>query len=333
VPAARRFDVFNGDADGICALQQLRLDDPCESVLVTGTKRDIALLQRVQAAPGDRITVLDVSLDRNRDSLVCLLAQGVSVDYFDHHYAGEVPVHPLLRAFLDPAADACTSVIVDRFLQGRHRAWAVVGAFGDGLLATAQALARSLGLSPQDCDTLRMLGEAINYNAYGDSEADLLVPPAELARASRPCADPLAFARHAPVAADLVARQREDLARAFTLAPSQVLAGASVFLLPDTPWARRVQGSFAHALAAREPQRAQAVVRERPDGTLSVSVRAPRMQPRGTDTLCRGFATGGGRAGAGGIDALPRVDLPRFLQALDLAFPAEEGSSARQGGN
>ncbi len=43
------FDVFNGDADGICALLQLRLANPLESILVTGVKRDIRLLQRVDA--------------------------------------------------------------------------------------------------------------------------------------------------------------------------------------------------------------------------------------------------------------------------------------------
>ena len=47
-----RFDVFNGDADGLCALQQLRLAQPRETPLVTGVKRDIALLGRVRA-PGD----------------------------------------------------------------------------------------------------------------------------------------------------------------------------------------------------------------------------------------------------------------------------------------
>lgn len=39
-------DVFNGDADGICALHQLRLVNPIESKLVMGVKRDIALLKK-----------------------------------------------------------------------------------------------------------------------------------------------------------------------------------------------------------------------------------------------------------------------------------------------
>ena len=35
------FDVFNGDADGICALIQLRLAEPRDTTLITGVKRDI----------------------------------------------------------------------------------------------------------------------------------------------------------------------------------------------------------------------------------------------------------------------------------------------------
>ena len=43
----KHFDVFNGDADGICALHQLRLAKPLQSLLITGVKRDVALLSRV----------------------------------------------------------------------------------------------------------------------------------------------------------------------------------------------------------------------------------------------------------------------------------------------
>jgi hypothetical protein len=53
------FDVFNGDADGICSLLQLRLAAPIDSVLVTGVKCDTGLLPRVIAQPGDIVTVFD----------------------------------------------------------------------------------------------------------------------------------------------------------------------------------------------------------------------------------------------------------------------------------
>jgi hypothetical protein len=70
------YDVFNGDADGICALVQLRNADPRASTLVTGVKRDINLLKQIDAQPGDSITVLDVSLDKNREGLEKVLAAG-----------------------------------------------------------------------------------------------------------------------------------------------------------------------------------------------------------------------------------------------------------------
>ena len=100
----RRFDVFNGDADGLCALQQLRLAEPADSVLVCGPKRDIELLARVDAGRGDLVTVLDISLDRNRTALQSLLARGVRVRYFDHHYAGVIPRDPLLEAHIETGA-------------------------------------------------------------------------------------------------------------------------------------------------------------------------------------------------------------------------------------
>ena len=107
--------VFNGDADGLCALQQLRLADgpaAAHGALVTGVKRDIDLLGRVAGGAGDDCTVLDVSLDVNRAGLNTLLAAGVRVRYFDHHFAGEIPAHPGLEAHIDPpprSARACSS--------------------------------------------------------------------------------------------------------------------------------------------------------------------------------------------------------------------------------
>ena len=58
----RSIDVFNGDADGICALHQLRLHTPRPGAqLVTGVKRDIRLLRRVEEVVGCQLTVLDIS--------------------------------------------------------------------------------------------------------------------------------------------------------------------------------------------------------------------------------------------------------------------------------
>ena len=112
-------DVFNGDADGICALTQLRNADPVDSQLVTGVKRDIQLMDRVSAQAGDKITVLDVSLDRNRTGLNAALEAGAEVFYVDHHFAGEIPESHQLTAIINTAADVCTSILINGYLQGR----------------------------------------------------------------------------------------------------------------------------------------------------------------------------------------------------------------------
>ena len=83
------WDVFNGDADGICALLQLRLAEPRNSQLVTGTAAE--LLDRVDAKADDQVTVLDLSLDKNRVQLKRILDAGADVLYVDHHFAGEIP--------------------------------------------------------------------------------------------------------------------------------------------------------------------------------------------------------------------------------------------------
>lgn len=314
------YDVFNGDADGICALQQLRLAEPKHAVLVTGVKRDIALLARVPAGPGDTVTVLDVSLARNHAALEGLLARGATVEYFDHHHAGTPPVHERLRLHLDPAPGMCTSLIVDRHLGGRYRPWAVVGAFGDNMAAQAGSLARACGLDAVAAQRLRALGEAINYNAYGDRASDLLLAPAQLVEAMRPHSDPFGFAQTA-LAHALMARPAQDLARAQALQPLVRLPGGVVYELPDAPWAVRVQGLFANHLSIAAPALAHALLRPVGPDAYSVSVRAPQQAPHGADALCLQFATGGGRAAAAGIDHLPRSARDAFIAAFARAYP------------
>jgi len=251
-----RICAFNGDADGLCALQQLCLAEPqAIDRLVTGPKRCIALLAALDAGAGDEVTALDISFDVNRGGVERLLAHGASVRYFDHHYAGRVPAHPRLAAFIDPSPAACTSVIVDRFLGGAQRRWAIVGAFGDNL----DEVARNLGseLSGKDLARLRELGTALNYNAYGETEADLHFAPAELHARLRRHADPLAFVHEDPAFARLSEGCRDDLARAAALAPfAQARGAAAVYVLPDAAWARRVSGVLAGRLARRSPARA-----------------------------------------------------------------------------
>jgi oligoribonuclease NrnB/cAMP/cGMP phosphodiesterase (DHH superfamily) len=105
------YDVFNGDADGVCALIQLRLAEPAETTLVTGVKRDIALAQRVPTGEPTQVNILDISLDKNREAVDKLLAAGSSVFYVDHHSPGEtLPDTPGFTSLIDTQPTTCTSL-------------------------------------------------------------------------------------------------------------------------------------------------------------------------------------------------------------------------------
>ncbi len=312
--------MFNGDADGVCALHQLRLAEPATSELVTGVKRDINLLDRVQAGAGDRITVLDISLDSNRKGLLRLLEAGATVEYFDHHHAGELPQNPNLIAHIDLSAGACTSILVDRHLQGQYRLWAITAAFGDNLEKSARALAESEGLNETQTGQLARLGECLNYNGYGDTLEDLHFHPAQLYAEIKPYADPLTFFAESSAFAKLENGLREDTAMAAKLQPGLQEKRCVAYVMPDAPWARRVSGVFANRLASADTERAHAVLTPNQYGDFTVSVRAPISNLQGADTLCMKFATGGGRKGAAGVNRLPVTELEQFLASFKAQF-------------
>jgi len=313
-------DVFNGDADGMCSLRQLRLAEPADSLLVTGPKRDIALLDRVRAGPGDVVTVLDISLERNRAALLALLARGARVRYFDHHFAGEVPSHPHLETVLDASPESCTSVLVDRHLGGRFRAWAVVGAFGDNLDEVALRLGGSLALGAAELEKLRELGRSLNYNAYGGSESDLLVRPERLYGLLAKYEDPLKFAAGERIFRRLRAAMHADLKAAMSVSPHWSGERAVAYLLPDRPSSRRVLGVFANHLARIEPRRAHAVFAPTSNGAYIVSLRVPEAGETSADAFCREFPSGGGRRTAAGIDDLPEERLKEFIERFAASF-------------
>ncbi len=311
------YDIFNGDADGLCALHQLRLAEPRpEAELITGVKRDIALLDRLRTRvrPGDTLTVLDISMDSNKAALVDLLQHGCQVFYADHHFAGPLPESSGLTAHIDSSPEVCTSLIIDRLLAGRFRPWAVVAAFGDNLHDAARQAAAPLHLGTGDLAMLREVGELLNYNGYGQAVADLHFPPRELSLTLRPYADPFDFMHHAPALATLRAGFAADMATARSQRPLREEAGARIYLFPAQAWSRRVAGVFSNEKARERPDLGHALVVDNGDGTFMVSVRAPLANKRGADTLCLAFPTGGGRTGAAGINALPKTLLDEFMR-------------------
>jgi hypothetical protein len=314
------YDVFNGDADGICALTQIRLATPADSVLVTGVKRDINLLARVEAQEGDEITVLDVSLDKNRQGLIKVLEQGARVFYADHHFAGEIPASDNLTTAINTAADVCTSILVDTHIGGQFRLWAVTGAFGDNLDKSAHALGKGL-VNDDQAALLKKLGTYLNYNGYGSSLEDLHFAPADLYRKVGAFSSPLDFiSGDAETFAKLEGGYQTDMDAAAAAKPVREPGDVAVYILPNEQWARRVSGVYSNGLARATPARAHAVLTNKADGTFLVSVRAPLDKKTGADELCRSFPTGGGRKAAAGINALPGDMLNEFIDRFSAFY-------------
>ena len=144
--------------------------------------------------------------------------------------------------------------------------------------------------------------------------------PADLYREVHRFVDPSEFALQSDLLAGLRAGHDRDMARAEALTPRWSFSAGQVYLLPAASWARRVVGVFANRVARREPDLAHATLITNTDGSLLVSVRAPLDNPRGADSLCRQFATGGGRAAAAGINRLPADALDRFLAVFAAHF-------------
>ena len=314
------FDIFNGDADGICALIQLRLVNPVESQLITGVKRDIALLQKVEASSGDQITVLDISLDRNRSDLDRLISVGAHITYFDHHYAGQIPQSSYLNTVIDESPDTCTSLLVDRYLNGQHSLWAITAAFGDNLVQVAEQRCVMAHLNSIDTQKLRQLGELINYNGYGTQIDDLHFHPARLYQALKQFQDPREAYDEAPEIATLVTGYTEDMEHAKMMIAEIATSIAAVYRLPDTTWARRAVGVWANDLSQDFPARAHLIICPDGENSYTVSVRAAKDHPYGASAFCRRYPGGGGREAAAGINKLPESSLGELIQTFALAF-------------
>ncbi|NDP47119.1 MAG: acetyltransferase [Sulfuriferula multivorans] len=313
-------DVFNGDADGICALHQLRLVDPIEAELITGPKRDISLLGRAKAIAGDRITVLDIALSKNHEALSRLLEIGAHVRYFDHHQPGDIPSHPNFEPHIDTDANTCTSLLVNQALQGKQLIWAVTAAFGDNLADAARQAAAPLNLSDDQLVQLKSLGECLNYNGYGETLDDLFYDPADLYQQLQPYVDPFAFIVESPVYPILKTGYQDDMARALAVNATEMRVAGRIFMLPAEKWARRISGVLGNQLAVDSPVQAHAVLTAKPEGGYVVSVRAPLEAKSGADVLCSQFETGGGRKGAAGINHLPESEVDRFITAFYAVF-------------
>ncbi|NLS12667.1 DHH family phosphoesterase [Vibrio sp. SM6] len=320
------FDVFNGDADGITALLQLRLAEPKETRLITGVKRDIALLKRVEsdikmphfAKENVSVTALDISMEKNIDALQYLLNEGVDVFYCDHHRTGSMPQSLHLSTLINLDPEICTSLLINAYLSGQYPLWAIVGAFGDNLWQRAETLANTLTLNSEEITYLKELGTLINYNGYGTTLGDLHIDPAELFRQLLEYVDPFALKHDLESPFYLLrAGYAKDIALARTQVPIFENDTCRVFKLPAKPWAKRISGVWSNQLANEAPHKAHAVLTlNDTHQDYTVSVRAPLDSRTGADIVCSQFYSGGGRAAAAGINTLPKTMMHLFIETL-----------------
>lgn len=316
-------DVFNGDADGICALLQLRLDQPQQqqSLLITGIKRNIQLLKQVLPSASDKITVLDISLDKNRSDLERILNTGATVFYVDHHFCGEIPQANNLTALIDTDSNICTSLLVNNHLQGKHKLWAITGAFGDNLKASARELVKQTDLDNHQVELLNNLGIMLNYNGYGADTCDLLFHPEALYQHLLAYKNPLDFINDsASFFQQLESGYQADISKTQNLQEEYKTSKVALFILPDKPWARRMSGVYSNELANKNPDRAHAILTHNKQGGYLISVRAPLNNKTGADELCRQFETGGGRKAAAGVNHLPKESLDHFIEKFTQQF-------------
>lgn len=312
-------DVFNGDADGILSLLQLRLAKPKDSVLITGVKRDIALLQQIdvnQVNSATEITVLDISMAKNEKPLIDLCEQGAQVFYADHHLAPEIPAYSNLKAHIHLDADICTGLIINNQLKGQFQPWAIAAAFGDNLQNKAKQLAIKTGLTESQSLLLKEFGELTNYNGYGRSISDLHFAPDELFLELLPYESPFDCFNNSDVFAKLKQGYADDLANAqqgTVLVDNDIVK--AIALKNDTG-SHRISGSFANMLANESPDKAHLILTELDNNDYLVSLRAPLNNKQGAASVCSQFATGGGREAAAGINRLPQHQVEELIKVV-----------------
>ena len=317
------FDVFNGDADGIIALLQLRLAEPKDAQLVTGVKRDIQLLEKLSVTEDDSVTALDISMEKNKAGLESILSVGAQVFYADHHKSGDIPQSANLKAHIDLDANTCTALIVDDLLQGRFHSWAITAAYGDNLIAKADQLADKAGFTEEQKALLKELGTLINYNGYGSKINDLHFDPASLFKELLAYDDPFAvIADQSSPFHVLRSAYQQDMNKALSIAAKYQSEKLGVFELPNEAASRRISGVYGNLLANQSPERAHAVLTENIDSTYTVSLRAPLNNKQGAGDICAEFATGGGRAAAAGVNALPKEQVNVFIEAVERYYSA-----------
>ena len=253
--------VFNGDADGLISQHLMGLSGISPSLRITGLKREIVLLERIPPLKTANIYVFDISLESNRSGLLRLLENPeIRITWFDHHESGNLPVSPRLKTHIFNTRGTCSALIVHGEVPGSDRRWAAMAAFGDNVPEAAEALLRPKRISESETALLREAGELLNYNAYGETEEDVLFQPIKIAELLSPFRDPLAFIHESGIFKPLRNQFREDEREVQNLLPHEEKGLARIYHLPAKPWARRLGASYVNRMARENPKMAVAIL-------------------------------------------------------------------------
>ena len=311
------YDVFNGDTDGIFGWHQLRLAHPRDATLVTGVKRDVGRVGRVEAGVGDLVTVLDVSHAKNRKDVQRLLDSGATVEYFDHHDPGELIEHPNITYHINTEPNVSTGLIVNSHVNGKNRLWSIATAFGDNHMDLAMNMAKSENLNEEQTTLLKQIGLVVNYNSYGQTVDNLFFPPEEIAKVVKACgSDVFRFTEQSGIFPTLLENFSADMSSAVCQEPYSISDNAVIYTLPNEGWTHRVMGSFSNHLVSTNKDLACAIAVLNSDGTYRISVRSSINNPYGAGDLCKKFG-GGGREKAGGINNLKASELDKFKEEFE----------------
>ena len=314
------YDVFNGDTDGIFAWHQLRLSHPRDAILVTGVKRDVGLVSRVDAGEGDMVTIMDVSHAKNRKDVQRLLDSGAIVEYFDHHNAGEMIDHPNMTYHINTEPNVSTGLIVNSYVGGKNCLWSIATAFGDNHMELAMNMAKSENLSEEQITVLKQIGLVVNYNSYGQTIDDLFYSPEEIAKAAQACgSDIFSFTEQSDIFPTLLENFSADMSSAMCQEPYSIGDNTVIYTLPNEAWTHRIMGSFSNHLVSINKDLACAIAVLNSDGTYRISVRSSLNNPYGAGDLCKKFG-GGGREKAGGTNNLEASELDNFKKEFDRTF-------------
>ena len=303
------------------SLIQLRKAFPVEQEhhLITGIKRDINLLSKVTNEIGceAQINALDISFDKNFNDVERLLSVADSFFYCDHHKADKLFTHRKLNTIIDTSAFVCTGLLVSHYLEQKYHLWAIASLFGDGLDKIAYQEVKQQQLSEKRVAQIKELGVLVNYNGYGGSIEDLHYHPADLFKTLSEYDSPLEVIedKQSPFS-NLSTCYERDLSEAVGCQPfynDSLVIGVH---LPNQAWSKRISGTFGNLLSKQNKDKAIVVVSDNVDGTLTISLRAPKTKPFGASELCSRYPSGGGRASAAGVNALELQKLESFVNSV-----------------